>query len=117
MPPFTGNEMGPIDVYANAGKPLFKCAKDSVYGPRSYLFGEPYRFLQKIINKDIRGDTKYVRWSEDAPAHVRKIPITSDSAYKRCYQPYLRLTHQGEGRLQFLLVCAYGPNMHHFESA
>jgi len=96
-----------INVYAHANKDLWRVAKDSVYGNKSYLSGPKYRELQDLVLECVRNHSRYVKWADTAPQYIRELDIQSLPAFQRKFQPYLRLTHQGEGRLQRVLVDHY----------
>ena len=100
-----------ICVFDHADKNYFTCAKDALFGNGAFLRGHDYIELQELLNSEIRTDHHLVKWSDDAPNHIRRIDILSKKSYARCHQKWLKLTHMGEGRLQRVLTERYGPNM------
>ena len=103
----------PIDVYRFSDyHNYFTVAKNAVYGARAFLKGAQYRELQDLLNNNIRvgvddSGAALLRWSDDCPPVFRRLHIKSGAAFNRDLQPYLKLTHRGEGRLQKVLIDFY----------
>ena len=98
----------PIDVCKHADKNYFKQAKDSVFGPGSFLSGDDYRELQDLLNTHIRNLRFLLTWSSSAPEHIRALPMLCTAAFNPRLQKHLRLTDLGQAQLQIVLVQHYG---------
>ena len=102
----------PINVYVHArNNDFWRTAKNSVYGPGSFLCGAEYRDLQNICNDNIRnkeGHAPLLKWAQDAPAECAQLTIHTRQAFKKRFQPFLELTPQGEGYLQRVLIQHFG---------
>ena len=98
----------PINVSLHTGKNYFKQAKDSVFGPGSFLSGSDYRELQELLNRHIRNLRFLLTWSESAPPHIRALPMLCTAAFNPRLQKHLRLTTLGEAQLQRVLEEHYG---------
>jgi hypothetical protein len=90
----------------------FTVAKNAVYGASSFIKGDQYRELQELLNDHIRVGADHsgaalLKWSDDCPPVFRRLHIKSGAAFNRDLQPYLKLTHRGEGRLQKVLIDFY----------
>ena len=109
MPSVAGN---PINVYLHArNNDFWRTAKNSVYGPGSFLCGTEYRGLQKICNDNLRnkeGHAPLLKWAQDAPAECAQLTIHTRQAFNKRFQPFLELTAQGEGYLQRVLTEHFG---------